>query len=603
MTHLLSIRWLIVLILAGSMVASSPAQQSVARVWNEQLLDAIRIDFPHPPKHARNLFHLATVMYDAWAAYDDTAIGYIHHERVTPSGDVELARHEAISYAAYRILHHRYSFENGGPVSLACFDALMGRLGFDPEDTVDTGDTPRALGNRVGAAVIAAFAEDGANEGENYRDQTGYTFVNPPLVVDLPFNFDVADANRYQPLALEFFVDQNGNVIPGGFPPKVCPFWGGVRPFGLDPADQDPKRWGVWFDTPDVPLLNGVGNDEYRAGHEAVILASSKLSPDDGIVIDIGPGAIGNNPLGSDAGTGHALNPVTGQPYAPNPVKQGDWARCLAEFWADGPNSTTPPGHWNEIANAVVDHPAFVRRFGGTGPVLGELEWDVKMYLALNGALHDAAIVAWGAKGHYDSMRPIGAIRYLAQNGQCSDPTLPSYSLDGLHLVPGVVELITKATTAAGERHEELAGYEGQIAVLSWPGAPFEPAIEYSGVRWILGGYWISYQRPTFVTPPFAGYVSGHSTFSRAAAEILTGITGSAFFPGGMGTFTCTQNEFLVFEDGPSETFRFQWATYQDAQELLTLGTRRLRCPRRARLVCWQLCESSRSNSAGPLFF
>ena len=39
------------------------------------------------------------------------------------------------------------------------------------------------------------------------------------------------------------------------------------------------------------------------------------------------------------------------------------------------------------------------------------LEWDVKLYLALNGAVHDAAIAAWGAKRHYDSARPISMIR------------------------------------------------------------------------------------------------------------------------------------------------------------------------------------------------
>ena len=38
---------------------------------------------------------------------------------------------------------------------------------------------------------------------------------------------------------------------------------------------------------------------------------------------------------------------------------------------------------------------------------------------------------------------------------------------------------------------------------------------------------WRSSSTPTFVTPPFAEYVSGHSTFSRTAAEILTAFSGS----------------------------------------------------------------------------
>ena len=47
------------------------------------------------------------------------------------------------------------------------------------------------------------------------------------------------------------------------------------------------------------------------------------------------------------------MNPVTGQPYEPNVVKVGDFSRALTEYWADGPKSETPPGHWNVIANEV----------------------------------------------------------------------------------------------------------------------------------------------------------------------------------------------------------------------------------------------------------
>ena len=83
----------------------------------------------------------------------------------------------------------------------------------------------------------------------------------------------------------------------------------------------------------------------------------------------------------------------------------------------------------------------------------------------------------------------------------------------------------------------------------------------------MLGTQWMPYQRGNFVTPAFAGHVSGHSTFSRTAAEVLTRMTGSEYFPGGLAEFTCTQNQFLVFEDGPSQTFTFQWATYYDASD------------------------------------
>ena len=43
---------------------------TAARIWDEQLLDAIRRDIPRPTVHARNLFHLSVALWDAWVAYD-----------------------------------------------------------------------------------------------------------------------------------------------------------------------------------------------------------------------------------------------------------------------------------------------------------------------------------------------------------------------------------------------------------------------------------------------------------------------------------------------------------------------------------------------------
>ena len=57
---------------------------------------------------------------------------------------------------------------------------------------------------------------------------------------------------------------------------------------------------------------------------------------------------------------------------------------------------------------------------GGSGPVVDRLEWDTKLYLALNGATHDSAIAAWGIKGWYDYLRPLSAIRAMADRGQSS---------------------------------------------------------------------------------------------------------------------------------------------------------------------------------------
>ena len=69
------------------------------------------------------------------------------------------------------------------------------------------------------------------------------------------------------------------------------------------------------------------------------------------------------------------------------------------------------------------------------------------------------------------------------------------------------------------------------------------------------------------MTPAFPGYISGHSTFSRAAAEVLTAVTGSAFFPGGLGTYTAPADKGLGFEKGPTTDVQLQWGTYYDAAD------------------------------------
>jgi hypothetical protein len=198
------------------------------------------------------------------------------------------------------------------------------------------------------------------------------------------------------------------------------------------------------------------------------------------------------------------------------------------------------------------------------------LEWDVKAYLTLGGALHDVAITAWGIKGYYDYTRPVFAIRYLADHGQSSHPDLPNYHPAGITLRPGFIELVKEGDPLAGANNEHV----NKIKLYTWRGPHYiqDPATDMAGVGWILAENWWPYQRPTFVTPPFAGYISGHSTYSSAAAEVLTLLTGDEYFPGGMGEFVAKKNEYLVFEEGPSVDVKLQWARYKDASDQCSLS-------------------------------
>ncbi|MEM9192027.1 MAG: DUF6851 domain-containing protein [Myxococcota bacterium] len=530
---------------------------SIARRWDEAALQAVRRAVPRPTVHARNLFHMSIGLWDAWSAYDPDADPVLESTpSPPPPADVAAARQEALSYAAYRILRGRYATEVGGDVSLACFEALMARLAY-PTDGDGDPTTPRGLGEAIGEAVLSTYRNDGANEANDYADPNDYEASNPPMVVDQPGS-RAENPGRWQQLSLSRAVTQNGIVEQPGVRDYIGPHWGAVTPFAIErPAAGEP-----YFDASPGPEFD----DTTARDAVDLIRLSALLDPSLPETIDLSPGVYGNNSLGADDGTGHGMNPVTGAPYPPNVVSLADFGRVIAEIWADGPSSETPPGHWNVIANEVADHTDFETRLFGEGDVLDRLEWDVHVYLVLNGALHDAAIAAWEVKRVYESARPITLVRYMGERGQRTDPALPSFDAEGLPLVPDLVEVIDEASTAPGERHAHLAPYQGQIAVRSWRGEPGDRDQEVSGVAWIRAVEWMPYQRRSFVSPAFPGYVSGHSTFSRAAAEVLTTITGSPYYPGGLGELRIEPG-YLVFEGGPAEGFTLTFASYYDAAD------------------------------------
>jgi hypothetical protein len=591
---------LLLSVLAALVTPSSPGQ-SVARLWNEELLAAIRLEIPNPPRHARNLFHTAVVMYDAWAAYDSISTGYLFDGKIQPLPPaIEAAREEAISYAAYRLLRARLISGNGAATTLPRLDSRLTGLGYSPalaQAPATTADSPAELGKRIADAILSWSGGDrfsltgypepyGASINPNVElpmnvlgTNLGFQ-INVPLGMGLPAE---TDPNFWQPLHLSASISQNGLPLPGGTQPFLGVQSLATVPFALSrTAPTQP-----WLDPYGGPsrlateTQPSASSEAYKLQAMAVIRTQAALG--DETLIDISPGAGGNNSLGSNDGGGFTVNPVTGTPYAGNWVSGKDFGRVLAEYWADGPNSETPPGHWHALANAVSDSPLLEKRIGGAGPLLGDLEWDVKLYFALGAACHDAACAAWSLKRYYSSPRPITMIRYMASMGQSSDAAAPSYHFQGIPLEEGLVELVTPETTAAGGRHEQIwdmsrgtyrSGglFLNQIVIRGWPGEhllnppPPAAATHQSTIRWMRGIDWVPFQRKTFNTPAFPGYVSGHSCFSRAAAEVLTAMTGSPFFPGGYHDHTFAADSMQI-DLGPSTPVTLQWCRYFDAAD------------------------------------
>ncbi len=599
----------IVFILTLLFSSQITAQHSVAREWNEVLLEAIRSDLARPTVHARNLFHTSAAMYDAWAVFDENAEPYLlgqtfdnfacPFDGFTPRNGMskEEARDIAISYAAYRVLNHRFARSPGRIATYQRFNNLMSQYGYSPAfvSANYSNGSPEALGNYIASCYINYGRLDGSNEDLGYTNQY-YEPLNQPLVTQEPGNPDILDPNRWQPLTLDVFIDQSGNVIPFNTPPFLSPEWGNVTPFSLTENDltvkmRDGDTYNIYHDPGPPPMLdaNGGGmSDEWRWGFQLVSIWASHLDANDPTLIDISPRNQGNFNSrlfpqnipqlrafydvydGGDQSQGRPINPVNNQEYQPNMVKRGDYGRILAEFWADGPESETPPGHWYTILNYVSDHPQLVKQFGGEGEMMSDLEWDIKSYFMLGGAMHDCAISAWGIKGYYDYIRPVSAIRYMAEKGQSSDPMLPNYDPHGFELIPDYIELVEAGDPLAAGAPQNI----GKVKLYTWQGPDYivNPAFDEAGVGWILAENWWPYQRPSFVTPNFAGYISGHSTYSRGAAEVLTMLTGTEYFPGGMGVFEAPMNDFLVFEQGPSQDIQLQWATYRDASDQCSLS-------------------------------
>lgn len=432
--------------------------KSIVIEWNEAFLQGVRDSKLGPPMVARALAIGHTCIYEAWAAYDGKAVGILLGGALRqPRAERTLAnKKRAISFAAYRAAVDLFPASKS-----SVFDPLMQRLGYDSGDLSTDTSTATGIGNIAASALLDFRHRDGANQlgdepggvaGVPYSDYTGYAPVNGPMDVRVPFDPTlVHDPSAWQPLR---YVDASDNVVTPAF---VGAQWQRVIPFALSSQSQlrsatGPARYG---------------SIEYRAQAEALLELSSGLS---------------------------------------------DEQKMIAEYWADGPHSELPPGHWNLLAQ-------FVSRRDEHGHDERGVDRDVKLFFALTNAVFDAGICAWDNKCEFNSVRPITAVRYL---------------------------------------------FRGQ-PVRAWAGP-------YRGTGLIDGATWIPYQPTTFPTPPFPEYSSGHSNFSAAGAEILKLFTGSDRF-GDSVTFPAGSSKI---ESGavPTNDLTLSWATFSDAADQAGISRR-----------------------------
>jgi hypothetical protein len=323
---------------------------------------------------ARALAIVHTCIYDAWAAYDEKALGTQLGGRLRqhPSQrQNQQNKNKAISFAAYRALVDLFAGDKA-----TVFAPLMASLGYNPNDTSADTTTPSGVGNVACAVVLNSRHNDGSNQLGNltasevpYADYAGYVAVNQPTTV--PVNpGTVFDVNHWQPLQ---YFDAAGTFVTQKF---VGAQWYKVTPFALSSDDQF------------LPL----------------------------IIARAGPARFGSPAFVQQAQELIAIS-----------ANLTDEKKMIAEFWADGSHTVTPPGHWNLFAQFV------------SGRDRNDLDDDVKLFFALTNAIFDAGIVAWEPKRMFDSVRPATALPFLFQGQYIrawGGPFKGTVTMDGRDWIP-----------------------------------------------------------------------------------------------------------------------------------------------------------------------
>lgn len=456
--------------------------------WNEAGLEAIKQTHPGPPMVARQLAILHTCIYDAWAAYDPVAVGTrLGGFLRRPEAERNMEnKTEAISYAAYRALADLFPANQFPPGVTPRYETLMTELGFDPAVTATDLVTPSGIGNLTAQAVLAFRRGDGSNQlgdldpqpaHEPYADYTGYVPANTPNTIN--------DPNRWQPLHV--------------------PTAGATAVQVIGP-DMDPCHI-----TAPVPVLPTVGPGT---------TVQTYIAPHWGLVTPFALTSGGQfRPTASPPASTDAAYRVQAEQVLAYSANLTDEQKVIAEYWADGPSSELPPGHWCLFAQCVSQRDNH------------DLDADAKMFFAMTNAIFDASIACWDAKRAFDYVRPITAIHFLFADAD-----------------------------------QEVRAWRGP----------------YQGSGLINGAAWQPYQAAVVVTPPFPEYVSGHSTFSTAGAEILKRFTGSDNF-GGMHTQPAGTSRVeprpqpgdppqLYFV--PATDVTLYWATFSDAADQAGISRR-----------------------------
>ena len=529
------------LMFAAVVLFAPSAGATIVADWNAVALQEVRLSPAlrnGPPIVARALAIAHTCMYDAWAAYDGDAVATtdLYGKRRRPADErTDSNKAQTISFAAYRCLLNLFPYQ----ATASRLQGRMVRLGYDYTDKSTNKTTPTGIGNIAAQAVIDARANDGSNQYGNASCPSEHEWnvcPLPPVHLRVLAQVScVVDTYPWTTEPLQHLLD-----APPELQPLPCVGPNGM-PFGPDAdyayADYDDDGYSHYVPSNRLmgyctPLVTGSCPGGYLDGNPDPFINPALPWPD---VVEPNrwqPLVYNNHKRQTFLGA-HWAN-VT--PFALTSAQQFDdrvpppdvqkgpenyqrnvdevlqfsaaldaTSKLNVEYWADGPASELPPGHWGLFAQFVSHN-----RLGRDNNTIDE---DVKMFFAMHNASFDAGIVAWHIKRKYDGVRPITAIRYLMRDK----------------------------------------------LVQAWAGPKQSPS-----TQWIPGEKWMPYNPGSNLTPGFPGYISGHSIFSSASAKVLQLFTSGDDF----GFLTVIPANFGRVEPGiPAEDTPILFETFSEAAQ------------------------------------
>lgn len=372
------------------LVSVSDPSPTVSTLWDRAIQQAVINTAPGPTIASRAYAMLHTAMFDAWSAYDLSAISTVLADDLQrPVYEIsEANKEQAMSYAGYRVAEDLFQSETH------LFDALMEQLGYDPANQTNDITTAAGIGNVMARELIELRHRDGANQlgddpagtsGVAYSDITGYESVNEvgeTTEIDLwtpervPIDSEPGSENDIQ----EF----------------LTPHWGAVDSFSLESGSEF---------RPEAP-------EPFLLVEGTVDLAAKTITLADNSVIDIEPAIVGT-----------IINPAFIEQAERVVELSGnltDEQKLSAEFWEDGSGTSFPPGTWmtfGQFTSARDNH---------------TVDDDAKLFFALSNAVLDAGIATWDAKIAYDYARPVRVIRDLGTLGLIGefDASLEGYVIE-----------------------------------------------------------------------------------------------------------------------------------------------------------------------------